>query len=59
MAAEVIEAVTVDMELKTTTPKASDRRCTATGVDLPDDTGRSVFLLEPLRILNINSDVGF
>ena len=61
MAAEVVVAVMavrIDMELKTPTPKAPVRCCTATGVDPPDDTGRFVFLHKPLRILNMNSDVG-
>jgi hypothetical protein len=42
--AEVVVVIVVNTELKTPTPKAPRRRCTATGVDLPDDTGRFVFL---------------
>ena len=58
MAAEVTEAVMVDMEMKTRMPKAPVRRCTATGVDLPDDTGRFAFLRLWLGVLNMNSHVG-
>jgi len=58
MAAEVVVVIVVNMELKTPTPKAPRRRCTATGVDLPDDTGRFVFMHKWLRVLNMNGDIG-
>ena len=59
MAAKVVAAVTVDMELKTTTPNPPLGAVQRPVSILPDDTGRFVCRHECLRILNMNSDVGF
>ena len=56
--ATVDVAAMVDMELKTTTPKAPLGVVQRPVSIPPDDTGRFVFLLLLLCVLNMNCDVG-